>query len=453
MEGKNIVIVGMGTAAIGAYTAIQQTNPKSKIALIEKRHYESYSPCAMPFAFEGKLPFQNILHDFPRKSKYTKTYLETEAKKIDTEKKEITIKDYENEKVLKYDSLIISTGTKAIVPKIENVEKFLGAYAKTVTTLEDVSNLYSAINLLSNKITGNEVTIIGAGAIGLEFAVAMKNKELEIILAEAMPQIFPNALDKDMADITQKYLEEKGIKIITDAKVEKINGAEKIESVKIQDEEYKSSFVVLACGTIPNLSFVQNSGIKYNKKGIITNNRMRTNVKDVYAIGDCIETYNTITKKRCNSATAIPAMVQGRIAGINTAGGKAVYKGTLNTFISVLEDYAIGATGLTVEQAKKENYDVISQKINGLTKPEWYPGNEQIIVKIVADKKGKLLGGQAFGEKHAVKNRIDIISAYLTRKSKIKEIIQGEITYCPDVTDIPDPLTTAISFISRKTRD
>jgi hypothetical protein len=75
-----------------------------------------------------------------------------------------------------------------------------------------------------------------------------------------------------------------------------------------------------------------------------------------------------------------------------------------------------------------------------------------LIVKLIADKKGKLLGGQVFGEKIATKNRIDIISSYLTTKSNLRDMIKGELAYCPDITSIPDPLTTAADFMLRRVK-
>jgi len=451
MKGKKIVIIGMGPAAAGAAAAIQHTNPKSEITLIDKRDYEMYSPCAMPFAFEEKLEFDRIIHDFASKGQNTNILLNTKVEYIYPDKKCIIYKRKISEDryiydAVHYDSLIISTGTKPFIPPIKNIQRFLGTYAYPVNSLENVRKLYNITK------PDNKIAIVGAGAIGLEFATAMESKGLEVIVTEMMPQVFPNAIDNDMARHVQEYLEEKGITILTNSRAEIINGNNLVRSITINSNEYPLDFTVLACGTQPNLKLLRNSEIAHSRNGIVTDNRMRTQFKDIYAAGDCVETFNYITKKKCRSALAVPARKQGRVAGINSAGGKATYKGTLNTFISVLDDYAIGATGLTAEHAKQEGYEVIMQKVRGKDKPEWYPGVEDLIIKLVADKKGKLLGGQAFGEKKAVKSRIDTISAHLTRNGKLKDIMDGELSYCPDVAPIPDPLTTAVEFMLRRVK-
>lgn len=443
MKDKKIVIIGMGPAAIGAASAISFTNPGIETILIEKKAYESYSPCGMPFAFEDKLKFEDLKHEFPVKGRKNKIYLNIEAKKIDTEKKEVLIETKDKQEVLKYDSLIITTGTKPFTPTINGIG-LSGVYA--IDGLETVSKLHFITKCLRKAM------IIGAGAIGLEFALAMKKKGLDVLVAEMMPQVLPNAVDADMARHVQEYLEEKGVGILTGSKLESVDGYyNQVGSVIVNGKEHKTNLVVLSCGTMPNIDIVKDTDIKYNKNGIVTDKRMMTNVKDVYAAGDCIETFNLLTKKRCRSGLAVPARKQGRIAGLNAAGKKATYQGTLNTFISVLDEYAVGSTGLTAEQAKQD-YETIMQKIRGKNKPEYYPGHKDLIVKLIASKDGKLLGGQAFGEKYAVKNRIDVIASYLSRKSSLKDMMNGELAYCPDIAPIPDPLTIALDFMLRRTR-
>lgn len=446
MKEKNIIIIGMGTACSGAAAAVNHTNPRANLSIIEKRDSEMYSPCGMPFALEGRLEFEALTHGFPARGPKTTVYLKTEVVTIDPYKKEVQIKNQEEQKTFQYDSLIIATGAQPVIPPIKNLEKFLGRSAHTLYSLEDVSRLYDT------ESHARKVIIIGAGAIGVEFAVAMKKQGSGVIIAEMMSQVFPNTLDKDMARLVQEFLERNGITVLTNSRVKEVVGKDTVEEIIIDKRIYKTDSILLACGIIPNIDWIKGFGILYNKNGIITNNRMMTNMKGIYAAGDCVETYNAITKKRCGSALAVPALKQGRVAGINAAGGRAIYNGTLNTFISVFGDYAIGSTGITSEQVKEEGHELLAQKIKGHNKPDWYPGHKDLIVKLIADKKGKLLGGQAFGEKKAVKNRIDIISSYLSIKGSLKDMIKGELAYCPDITCIPDPLTTATDFMLRRVK-
>ena len=446
MKDKKIIIIGMGTASSGAAAAVNHTNPRADVSIIEKRGSEMYSLCGMPFAFEGRVGFESLTHGFPARGPKTTVYLNTEVITIDPYKKEVVVKNQEGQKTLQYNSLIIATGAQPLIPPIKNIEKFLGHSAHTLYSLEEVSRLYDT------KSRAGRVILIGAGAIGVEFAVAMKKQGLEVIIAEMMSQVFPNALDKDMARLVQEYLERNGITVLTNSRVKEVIGKDTVEGIIIDEKTYETDSILLACGIIPNIEWIKDFGIFYNKNGIITDTRMMTNMKGIYAAGDCVEIYNAITKKRCGSALAVPAMKQGRVAGINAAGGRAIYSGTLNTFISIFGDYAIGSTGITSEQAKEEGHELVAQKIKGYNKPDWYPGHKDLIVKLISDKNGRLLGGQVFGEKGAVKNRIDIISSYLSTKSNLKDIIKGELAYCPDISSIPDPLTTAIDFMLRRVK-
>lgn len=444
MGQRRIVIIGMGTASAGASAAVNHTNPGVGVSIIERRGYEMYSACGMPFAFEGRLGFESLKHEFPARGPMTKLYLDTKAVHIDIDKKEAGIEDRGGRSTLPYDTLIIATGARPVVPEIANLDGYLGEYAHTLYAWEDVFRLYQA------KDKHRRVTVIGAGAIGIEFAVAMRNQGLEVMIVEIMDQVFPNALDRDMARHVQEYLEAHGITVFTNSTVSEVRGGTRLEGITIGEQAYATDLAILACGTVPNVEWLRDFGIACNKNGIITTKGMLTNVRGVYAAGDCVETFHAITGNRCRSMLAVPAMNQGRVAGINAAGGRAAYGGTMNTSISVLGEHAVGSTGLTAEQARQEGYELIMQKAKGLNKPDWYPGHGELIVKLIADKKGRLLGGQVFGEKRAVKNRLDIVSAYLSAKGTLTDMLRGELAYCPDIADIPDPLTTAIDFMHRR---
>jgi NADH oxidase (H2O2-forming) len=441
---KRIVIIGMGTASAGASAALNHTSPGAEVSIIEKRGYEMYSACCMPFAFEGRLEFESLKHEFPARGPRTKLYLDTEAVYIDTDKKEVGIDNREGLSALPFDALIITTGAKPVLPTIANLEGYLGKSAHTLYSWEDVYRLYQA------KDRHRRATVIGAGAIGVEFAMAMRSQGLEVMIVEIMDQVFPGMLDKDMARHVQEYLEAKGIAVLTSSTVGELWGKTRLEGVTIGENRYEADLVILACGTVPNVEWLRDFGISCDRNGIITSRAMMTNVSGVYAAGDCVETFHAITGERCRSMLAVPAMSQGRVAGINAAGGSAAYGGTMNTSISVLGEHAIGSTGLAAEQARQEGRELVMQKAKGFNKPSWYPDHQELIVKLIADKEGRLLGGQVFGEKRAVKNRLDIVSAYLSAKGTLADMMRGELAYCPDIADIPDPLTTALEFMYRR---
>jgi NADH oxidase (H2O2-forming) len=405
-----------------------------------------YSACGLPFAFEGSLPFESLKHEFPARGPKTKLYLDTEAVSIDTDNKEVGVEGRAGRATIPYDALIIAPGARPLVPNIANLDGYMGKYAYALYTWEDTFRLYQA------KDTIRRVTVIGAGAVGVEFAYAMRKQGLEVMIVEIMDQVFPGALDQDMARHVQEYLDAHGITVFTNSAVSEMRGETRLEGVSIGDQAYETDLAILACGTVPDVEWLKDSGISVNRNGIITTKAMMTNLKGVYAAGDCVETFHAITGNRCRSMLAVPAMSQGRVAGINAAGGRAVYGGTMNTSISVLGEHAIGSSGLTTEQAKKEGHDLVIQKARGFNRPSWHPDHGELIVKLIADKKGRLLGGQAFGEKQAVKNRLDIISAYLSAKGTLTHMIRGELAYCPDIADIPDPLTTAVEFMMRRVR-
>jgi len=177
---------------------------------------------------------------------------------------------------------------------------------------------------------------------------------------------------------------------------------------------------VLTAGVKPSIDFLEGSGIEYTRMGINVNRKTETNVKDVYAVGDCSVTYSARTKKKTVMRLATTAYRQGIVAGINAAGGNMEYKGTLGTFVCVVKDMEIASTGLTAITAKENGYDVVIGRGKGYTKPHWVPGHSPLSVKLIVSKDGKILGGQAVGGEAS--KRINIISMAIRAGANIKQL-------------------------------
>ena len=135
--------------------------------------------------------------------------------------------------------------------------------------------------------------VVGAGPIGLEIAVALKEKRLDVVVVEMLSYALPRALDRDMAKVVERSLEDSQIKLFLNKTVSSING-QPVESVSVGDEIIKTDMVVLASGVRANFDMPKNAGIEIGKWGIKTNARMETKIKDIYAVGDCIETVSLI---------------------------------------------------------------------------------------------------------------------------------------------------------------
>lgn len=441
---KKIVIIGLGSGGFAAYLAIRRTDQDALITIIEKRTYDMYAPCSLPFAIEGIVKIDDLKFSLPEDKNVSKL-LGHEAQKIDTVKKILTVMNIKTEEIISvpYDSLIVAIGAKPFIPPIK-IQETIGS---GVFVLHDIESAQKIIDFAKKKDSKRAV-IIGAGPIGLEIAVALRNQNLDVIVVEMLPNALPRALDKDMAKIIEKSLDDDNIKLITGKAVDSING-KPVESVSIENNIIKTDMVILASGVKPDLDIATNAGIQIGRWGIKTNASMETNIKDIYAVGDCIETVSIIDHRPTIMQLSSAAFRQGTVAGTNAAGGYDIYDGALSTFASIIGTLEVAATGFTEFFAHLAGFETISGKAQGKNKPEYYPDAKDIIVKIVADAKtGKVLGGQAVGEDASAK--INVIALGIKCGIDIYSLSQIETAYCPMIATSHDLLNRAADFAVRK---
>jgi NADPH-dependent 2,4-dienoyl-CoA reductase/sulfur reductase-like enzyme len=439
----NIVIIGLGSGGFASFLAIRRTDPDAFITIIEKRPYQMFSPCGMPYAIEGIIGLDKLSFSLPEDKQSTKLLMH-EAMSIDPIMKNVRTKDLVTGDILSihYDKLIIAQGAEPFIPPIKGAKENLG---NGVYVLHDIE---SAQTISDNASKAKKVVVVGAGPIGLEIAVALRTKGLEVVVVEMLSFAMPRALDRDMAKLVERPLEASGIKLILNKSVESINGSP-VNSVSVGSEIIETYMVILASGVMANFEIAKNAGIEHGKWGIRTNAGMETNVKGIYAVGDCIETVNIINHRPTMMQLSSTAYRQGMVAGTNSAGGYDIYEGALGTFVTVLEKLEIAATGFNEFFAESAGFKIVSGKAHGKSKPEYYPGAKAITVKIIADARtGKVLGGQAVGEGAGA--FINVISLGIRCGIDVFSLARTEMAYCPMVGENYNVLNKAADFAMRK---
>jgi len=436
-----IVIVGLGTAGISACLTIRKRYPKNEVTIIDRKEFDLLHSCGLPFLLDGRV-------DSPEKLKYTlrisgiKKHLNCEATKIDPEKKKIEVKNLGSGKKesIPYDSLLLATGTTPFIPPIPGLKELKNKRTFTIEDLEGVTRLKEAAEKAKKAL------IIGAGATGLEAAVALNKKELKVTIVEALESLLPRAIDPDMSEILEEHLKKRGIKILLNKRVERINE----KSVTIERKEIPNDIIVIACGVRPNLELVREAGIKTSDYGIITDEKMETSIKGIYAAGDCAQVFSLIDKRFLSAYLATPAYEQGKVAAINACGGEARYEGALAAFVSLIADLEIASVGFNKAQAESYGYKIVEGKARSLIKPKWFPGGKEITSKIIADvKTGKILGAQEIGEE-GTGWRINIVSLAIKAHLSLEDLGKAEFAYSPATSHIPDVLLTAVDLALRK---
>ena len=446
-----LVIIGGGATGLKAAVRARRRNEDAKITVLDSGRYVSLSKCGLPYYIGGLVneldDLRKTTYNVVRNEEYFKKLFnidvltETIAKRIDRERKRVIIEKDGKEDEINYDYLVIATGSKA--KKMPNIE------ADGVTTLSSPDDAEKILDMwMDEKL--NKAVIIGGRLKGIEAAEALKLLDAEVTIIEPT-QLLPE-LDRDMATLVQKYLAEKGIRVITNASVKEIITDGSVRAVKTDKEEIPADLVVLAIGVEPNVDLAKDCGLKIGESGAIkVNEYLRTSDKFIFAGGDCVETINLITGKPVYSPSGDLANKHGRIIGDNITGGKSKFPGIIGTTIAKIFDVTIAKTGLTEGEAKKY-YDAVSVVASMLDREYYYPRFGNIRFKLIFDRKTlRILGAQCVGS-GVVDKRIDVVATAIQAKMTINDLANLDLAYSPPYSPALDPAIT-IAHVARNLYD
>jgi NADH oxidase (H2O2-forming) len=446
---KRIVIIGAHAAGVDAASAARKTDRTAEITLVTEEKHAGYSRCGLPFVIGGQIPSFSSLIVFPQAYfQMMKLDLRTETKAtaINTQNKTVETADKNGKtETIPYDSLIIATGASSFIPPIKGKEK---QGIQSLRTLEDGEQIDKAI-----KKGAKTAVIMGAGLIGLETAIALQERGLKVTVVEMLPQVLPQALDPEMAKMIQEMLEKKGITILIGKGVEEFLGDKEVTSIIAGGEQINADLFMSAFGVRANTQLAANAGITLGEtKAIKTNARMETNVKDVYAIGDCAETMGLVTLRPSLPQLGTVAVREGKVAGMNAAGGYSLFTGALGSAISRLFDTDCGWTGLTEASAQRARFDTVTGTISSKTKADYYPGALPIKVKLVVEKESqRIIGAQIIGGEE-VTQRINAISLAIQRQMTARDLTKADTAYAPPVCETWEPVVLAAEMVLMKLR-
>lgn len=430
-----VVIIGGGVAGFHAAEFIKKKNPDAKITVFTKETEGYCSTCGIPLVLGGELTFENIIVHPPHYYEQAGIDLKMgeEVSSIGLDSKQVTAR---NERV-EYDYLVIATGRKPVIPKISGCE-LGGVY--TLSNLSDARKVKSVLDGAKNAV------VIGGGVIGLEAAAAFAPLGIKTTVVERLPSLLPSVIDEDMAPIVQKRLESTGVRVILNSSVQSINGAEKVESVTAGYNLIPADFVLVTTGVSPNADLAKRAGIETGQKGgIIVDAAMHVKrgrfMHDVYALGDCVEVRDEITKKPALSPFASTSALQARVIAENIGGNRVAFETYLSPMVCVIAGLQVGSVGATTYLAKDACISPVIGKAEGLTRARYCEG-KKIYIKLLFDRE-TLVGAQAVSEED-VKERINLLSLAIKKKMNMDDLLWAERCFTPHLSLLVDPVLKAI---------
>lgn len=434
-----ILIIGAVAAGTSAAAKARRNDESAEITVYEEDSYISYSGCGMPYYLSGELKdFSQLV---PRdaaffKKKYNIDILTGhKVLRIDPAAKTLQVLRLADSSIFEdhYDILVLSTGASAVALPIQ------GAGLPNVFQLRNIGHML-AIHQYMTERQPRRAIIIGSGFIGLEMTESFVHAGLEVTLLEKLPHLNPG-LDSDMSAYIGHYLDKRGIAWQAGAEVAAITGSGLADGVLLADGQVlPADLILVAAGIRPNVALAAEAGIQLGQTGAIqVDTRFRTSIPDIFACGDCAESFSVVDGRPLYRPLGSTANKAGRITGDAITGKDLAFRGIAGTGIFRLFDLTVAQTGLTEREARAKGFEVVVCHNIKPDRPE-YMGGREMVIKAVADRdSGRLLGAQIIGY-GGVDKRIDVLVTAITCRAQAADLFHLDLAYAPPFSTTRDPV-------------
>ncbi len=444
--GKKVLIVGGVAGGASAAARLRRLDEQAEIIMFERDGYISFANCGLPYYIGETIRDRSrLLIQTPEamKARFNiDVRIYSEVTRVDTVNKIVTVSSKEKGTYQEsYDTLVLSPGAKAIKPPIPGID------SSKIFALRNVHDTDSIKEVVGKKHAQSAI-VIGGGFIGVEMAENLVQRGLRVSLVEAAPHILA-PFDSDMVAIAEKELVQNGIRLTVGDGVKAFEDTQNtINVILASGKVLTADFVILAIGVAPDTAFLKDSGITLGPKGhIVVNEKMQTNVPDVYAVGDAIEVVDFITGQKAAVPLAGPANKQGRIAADNISGYPAAYKGTQGTSILKVFGLTAASTGANERTLAKAGIAYKTVQIHSASHASYYPGAAPMTLKLLFNEEGRVLGAQGMG-RDGVDKRIDVIASVIRLKGTVNDLTELELSYAPPFSSAKDPVNM-VGFVAQ----
>lgn len=439
---KKILIVGGVAGGASTATRLRRLDETSEIIMFEKGEYISFANCGLPYYIGDVIQNRDsLILQTPEKIKKRfniDVRNNSEVIAVDSINKNVSVKKINGEVYTEtFDYLVLAPGAKPILPPIEGISD------DKIFTLRNIKDMDMIKNSLKDRNIKNSV-VVGGGYVGVETAENLKHLGIETTLIEAGDNIL-SPFDYEISNHLEYELINNGINLLLKEKVIKFQDNNNIIKIYLESGKViETELVILSIGVSPDTKFLENSGISLGEKGhIIVDEYLKTNIENIYALGDAILTNNLITNAQSFIPLAGPANRQGRIVANNIFGEKEKYKGSLGTAILKIFNLTAASTGMNEKSLKNSNIPFDKIYLHPNNHANYYPGASPLSIKVLFNKENKrILGAQCFG-KEGVDKFIDTIATTLHFKGTIDDLKELELAYAPPFLSAKSPANMA----------
>lgn len=436
-----ILIIGGVSAGSSAAIAARSNSEDAKITIYDRDVDVAHSAYATHYVIGGVV--ENLDKLTPKSCEWFKqrhnidVYNQHEITKVDHENKTVygvnlvTQEEFQDD----YDQLIFATGSSATVPPVFRDKSFSNVF--TVKNVQGGRDLEKCIQRVQPK----NVVVVGGGYIGLGVSEQLTNIGMNVSTLEFLD--YPMAqLDSEISVHIADILKENGVNFYgSDGVTELVSEDGELKKViTAGGKEYAADLFIVATGVRPNTELAESIGVELGvSRAIKINEKLETNIPDVYAVGDVAEAFHVITKDPIYLPLATTAIKMGRTAGDIITRGSSRFNGVLGTSVVRLFGQSIAATGLTEKAARAKGLNIVVSTNSNLSRLR-FMGGEDILIKAIADRDTEeILGAQIIGVEGADR-LIDVFATAMTFRAKVSDLPQLDLVFTPPISTPVDPV-------------
>lgn len=442
--GTRLLVVGGDAAGMTAALQARRLSPDLEIVAVEKGRWTSYSACGIPYLAGGTLRAVEDLvvrtpDDLRAQRIDVRTGHEVVAIDLDARRAEVHNLTHGRTFQLGFDLLLLATGARPTRPDLPGIDL---PHVHGVQTLDDAARLLED----AKRRRPSSVVVIGGGYIGLEMAEAFQSRRAQVTVVERGPEVLP-ALDPDFGALVSGAMRGMGIDVRTGVDVTSINES----TVATSDGDLAADLVILGTGVTPNRELGAAAGLATGAAGaLVVDRRQQASRDGVWAAGDCCQSVHRVSGRPIYEPLGTVANKQGRVAGINIAGGYASFPGVLGTAVTRVCELEVGRTGLGERAATESGFAFATATIESTTTAGYMPEARSTTVKMLAERgTGRLLGVHSIGGPGSAK-RVDVAAAAIAGNLTVEDLVGLDLSYAPPFSPVWDPLQTAARALLSK---
>ena len=447
----HLLVVGGSDAGISPALRAHELDPGVEVTLLVADDYPNFSICGLPYFLSGETPdWRDLAHrkEFPG----IKVLRRHRAVGIDAAGRTVSVQHEGAEATMRYDKLIVATGATPVRPELAGYD------LPNVFSLHTMEDRFAVHRRLEESPCESAV-LIGGGYIGLEMADALTKRGLKVTLLSRTETVLPT-VDSEIGLRIEEELRRHGVRGFTNVTATQIERQGTSPSpLKVADTSNKTrsaDLVIVAVGARPVSSLARRAGAQLGvRDAIVVTRQMRTNLPNVFAAGDCVETYHRLLRRPTYISLGTIAHKQGRVAGENAVGGNRAYAGAVGTQSLKVFDLVIGCTGLRDRESRAEGFEPLTVASSANDHKAYYPGATPLHMRMTGDlSSGRLLGSQIVGDRKAeISKRIDVVAAALFQEARVEDLNDLDLSYTPPFSSPWDPVQMAAQSWSAVVRE